>query len=180
MLLSSWWFLKNNGTSFRLNKLYGVSYHFLWCRIYNPADIRRHLHIICYDVLLKRRTTFRQVSSRSIQHQDVVLKSMRHCLNDICLLEKVFSSFQLTVYDIIYGPLDMCSSAPSSQKDFIVITTDGVYIYDDYSDLTTGPCKGPLNFKSIFDGYGSLNTVDQVSGTLVYQNKVELYSSCEF
>ena len=83
------------------------------------------------------------------------------------------------IRDIIYGPRDMCSTGPSSQQDFIVINQDGVYVYDEVADLTVGPCKGPLEFTSVFGGYSDLTSVDQVSGLLLYQNSVELFSTGE-
>ena len=73
----------------------------------------------------------------------------------------------------------MCSTAPSSQIDFLVITQDGVYIYDKVADFTFGPCKGPLQFTTVFGGYSDLTSVDQVTGMLVYQNYVELFSTDE-
>ena len=73
--------------------------------------------------------------------------------------------------------MDMCSNAPSSQKDFLVIAQGGVYIYDEVADLTAGPCKGPLEFSSVFNGYSGLTSVDQVTAVMVYQNFVELYAS---
>ena len=71
----------------------------------------------------------------------------------------------------------MCSTAPSSQIDFVVITQDGVYVYDEVADLTVGPCSGPLEFTSVFGGYSDLTSAEQVSGLLVYQNSVELFST---
>ena len=89
----------------------------------------------------------------------------------------IMCSFQTTVLEVIYGPMDMCSNAPSSQKDFLVIAQGGVYIYDEVADLTAGPCKGPLEFSSVFNGYSGLTSVDQVTAVMVYQNFVELYAS---
>ena len=50
-------------------------------------------------------------------------------------------------------------------------------MYDEIEDLTVGPCKGPLAFTSVFGGYADLTSVDQVSGMLVYQSSVELFST---
>ena len=71
----------------------------------------------------------------------------------------------------------MCSESPSSQKDFVVVAEDGIYIYDEVDDLTIAPCKGPLVFNGIFKEYGVLTDVSQVAAVLIYQNNVELYSS---
>ena len=89
----------------------------------------------------------------------------------------IICPFQTTLLEVIYGPMDMCSNAPSSQKDFLVIAQGGVYIYDEVADLTVGPCKGPLEFSSVFNGYSGLTSVDQVTAVMVYQNFVELYAS---
>ena len=74
----------------------------------------------------------------------------------------------------------MCSTGPSSQKDFIVIASDGVYFYDEVTDLPSAPCKGPLSFTTVFSGGTDLDTVDQVSGMLVRDGHVELYSFGKF
>lgn len=77
---------------------------------------------------------------------------------------------------MVYGPHDMCPGGLSNQ-DFLVLTTAGVYVYDDITDLTIAPCDGPVSFTSIFQGYGSIPTIEMTKGILIFQSSnVELYS----
>lgn len=77
---------------------------------------------------------------------------------------------------MVYGPRDMCPSGPSNE-DFLVLTTEGVYVYDEITDVTIAPCNGPVPFTSIFQGYPSIPTIEMTKGILISQStNVELYS----
>jgi hypothetical protein len=77
---------------------------------------------------------------------------------------------------MVYGAKDMCPGG-STNQDFLVLTPEGVYVYDEVNDLTSGACDGPIDFTTIFKGYPSIPTINSVSGILIFQtSNIELYA----
>ncbi|KAK3107493.1 hypothetical protein FSP39_015786 [Pinctada imbricata] len=71
-----------------------------------------------------------------------------------------------------------CTS--SSQADFLVITHQGLYFYDDYTSLTSGPCLYEANYGATFYGFSNLPDVTQWEAAMAFQNSwVDIYTGGE-
>uniref|UniRef100_K1QLN1 Uncharacterized protein n=1 Tax=Magallana gigas TaxID=29159 RepID=K1QLN1_MAGGI len=72
-----------------------------------------------------------------------------------------------TIIDIINNLYDMCDM--NSQHNIAIVTTNGVYIYDDAASLTTGACRNMTNAE-LFQGFTSLPDKITWKALLTYTN----------
>ena len=83
--------------------------------------------------------------------------------------------FQDSIVDITEGFVNWCTS--SSQIDYGIITKNGIYFYDDYTDMTSPPCRTEVDVTSVFTGYSNLPDVTSWDAVMTFQqNYIDVYS----
>ena len=101
---------------------------------------------------------------------------MLYTIIAVCLLNYVF-----ICQSYIIGAVETVQSVCNlySYFDIVVLTVDGVYVYDDVTHLYSppGPCKPVQSFHSVFNAYPDLPDITEVKTIHSFNtDRVEIYT----